>query len=376
MTIFICIFVKKEQMHKKIHFPNLNGLRFIAATIVIIHHIEQIRNIFGIHNYWNNSFVHEIGKLGVILFFSLSGFLITYLLLNERDVNGSINIKNFYLRRIFRIWPLYYLIVILAFFILPNFSIFYFPDKTISYTNFPIKEFIGYIVMLPNLVLSHFPVIPYASQAWSIGTEEQFYLIWPLIFMFFIRKEFVTMLILIFVYIFTKKILSEYTPSPTVFNINILSFWNTFNIDCMAIGGLFAYVQYYKIKFFTFLVNDYLFILTFFISIFLISIGKNFGLFNYEIYSILFSIIILNLACNNGISNILEYKPIEYLGSISYGLYMYHVIIIVPVIYFTKKYNIYNSFIIYVLVFGFTICISHLSYKYYEAPFLRLKNKL
>ena len=59
----------------KIYFPNLNGLRFIAALLVIIHHVEQLKGVFGLP-YFDNTFVLMIGKLGVILFFVLSGFLI------------------------------------------------------------------------------------------------------------------------------------------------------------------------------------------------------------------------------------------------------------------------------------------------------------
>ncbi|RMG83594.1 MAG: hypothetical protein D6707_00790 [Bacteroidetes bacterium] len=65
----------------KVYFPNLNGLRFIAAGMVIIHHIEQLKSIFGIENYWGVPFIRLVGKLGVVLFFVLSGFLITFLLL-------------------------------------------------------------------------------------------------------------------------------------------------------------------------------------------------------------------------------------------------------------------------------------------------------
>jgi len=147
-------------MNKKLHFPNLNSLRFFAAAVVIIHHIEFIRNLFNIPSRYMNPFFHEVGKLGVVLFFSLSGFLITYLLLNERNTTGRISLKKFYMRRVLRIWPLYFFIVILAFFILPNFSIFDFPGYTISYKSFPAKELVGYITMLPNLVLSNFSFIP------------------------------------------------------------------------------------------------------------------------------------------------------------------------------------------------------------------------
>lgn len=102
-------------MNQKFIFPNLNAIRFIAAFFVIIHHTEQFKELFHINNVFNIPFVYAVGKLGVILFFTLSGFLITYLLLRERENRKKINIKNFYMRRVLRIWPLYYLIVVLSF---------------------------------------------------------------------------------------------------------------------------------------------------------------------------------------------------------------------------------------------------------------------
>ena len=98
---------------KKVYFPNINGLRFIAALLVIIHHTEQIKDILGLSNYWSTPIIRSIGGLGVLLFFVLSGFLITFLLLDEESTTGTISIKKFYIRRILRIWPLYYLILIL-----------------------------------------------------------------------------------------------------------------------------------------------------------------------------------------------------------------------------------------------------------------------
>ncbi|GHT66178.1 hypothetical protein AGMMS50239_27220 [Bacteroidia bacterium] len=88
----------------KIYFPNLNGLRFIAALMVIVCHLEQFLFIFGYANHWSS--VSILGTLGVQLFFVLSGFLITYLLLSEENKTKTISIKDFYIRRILRIWPL------------------------------------------------------------------------------------------------------------------------------------------------------------------------------------------------------------------------------------------------------------------------------
>ena len=79
-------------MSKFLHFPNLNALRAIAAFLVLIHHIEQFKNVFNLDNYWNIPFIQVIGKLGVVLFFVLSGFLITYLLMNEEKNTNKINI--------------------------------------------------------------------------------------------------------------------------------------------------------------------------------------------------------------------------------------------------------------------------------------------
>ena len=88
------------------YFKNLNGLRFIAAFLVIIHHIEQFKNLWNIPNFYYKSSIKSLGDVGVTVFFVLSGFLITYILLKEKQKTGTINIISFYIKRILRIWPL------------------------------------------------------------------------------------------------------------------------------------------------------------------------------------------------------------------------------------------------------------------------------
>ncbi|MBU1820427.1 MAG: acyltransferase, partial [Bacteroidetes bacterium] len=91
----------------KRYFPNLNAIRSIAAFMVLFHHIEQAKNALGIANIYHLSIVKHAGRLGVGLFFVLSGFLITFLLLQEKTNHGSISTRKFYMRRVFRIWPIY-----------------------------------------------------------------------------------------------------------------------------------------------------------------------------------------------------------------------------------------------------------------------------
>ena len=115
--------IKQNENKKGIFFKGLNELRAIAALAVVFHHIESYKSEDSlasvIHIPQLSYFVSNLGNHGVHLFFVLSGFLITYLLFVEQERFGKINVKDFYIRRVLRIWPLYYLIVFLSFFIVP-----------------------------------------------------------------------------------------------------------------------------------------------------------------------------------------------------------------------------------------------------------------
>ena len=172
----------------KLYFKNLNAFRFIAATLVILSHIELFKRRVGLQNVWDTPFFFEAGSAGVDFFFVLSGFLITTLLLKEQKETSTINIGKFYLRRIFRIWPLYYLVLMLCYFVLPYISAFYITGYSEGiYENFWSK-FTYSAFFMPNAALAFFRDIPYAGPLWSIGVEEQFYLFWPILVAFFPKK--------------------------------------------------------------------------------------------------------------------------------------------------------------------------------------------
>ena len=132
------------------------------------------------------------------MFFVLSGFLITFLLIKEKEYFEKINFKNFYIRRILRIWPLYYFIVILSLFILPKFSIFHINGSFFEFENNmeAIKIMLLFIFILPNVLYLIKP-IAFSAQTWSIGVEEQFYLIWPFIVNRFKKYKFLFISVII-----------------------------------------------------------------------------------------------------------------------------------------------------------------------------------
>jgi peptidoglycan/LPS O-acetylase OafA/YrhL len=363
--------VKKQ----KIHFPNLNGLRFIAAFLVIIHHVEQFKSISKIENYWGAiPFIGIIGKLGVILFFVLSGFLITYLLLAEENSFKKISIKKFYMRRILRIWPLYFLIIILAFVVLPNIDLFTLPgySKDVIYSNLAWK-LILYAIFFPNLVLSLLGIVPYASHTWSIGTEEQFYLVWPVILKYIKKHRILLMVGIIISYLAIKFFLltsfGNYIPYSNV----IRAFWNSFPIDCMAIGGLYSILLFQKSKYLKYIIrNDLFYFSICLVTLFMIK-GVYIPYIHYEFYSVFFGLIIINFAVNKKIKISLENTILNYLGNISYGLYMCHPIGIVLALYISLSFNIHTNWLIYPLSLILTITMAGLSYKYFESFFLKFK---
>lgn len=361
-----------------VYFPNLNGIRFIAAFTVIIHHIEQFKYVFELSQIWEESLlIRSLGKLGVILFFTLSGFLITYLLLFEEKNFGKVNIKQFYIRRLLRIWPLYFLIFFLAFFVFSNIGFFNFPGANLKNTS-NVTIFVFFTFFLSNFFLAKYGVLPFASQEWSVATEEQFYLIWPWILRFS-KNKLLSLIIVVFFVFIVNVFLSSHYSNALSFKATLKHFWDMFNIDCMAIGGIFAYLLFKGSNLLKFVMNKLVFYLSIIFLILLFVFYNHipviYSYITYIICSFIFAVIIINFASNKNLGLSLEHKWFNYLGKISYGLYMYHSVAIFVTIKLLLALNIPNSTLIFLISFALSVFIAHISYYYFENLFLKLKYK-
>ena len=138
--------------------------------------------------------------MGVSFFFVLSGFLITYLLLEEKNQKGLISIKHFlYKKNTKDLAIIFFNSFILGFFILPSFSYVPFYSEKFSLNFY--GNLIFYMLILPNFALSFYHSVPLIGQTWSIGVEEQFYLVWPILFR--LKKiRFNFLIVLFFIWIF------------------------------------------------------------------------------------------------------------------------------------------------------------------------------
>lgn len=344
--------------------------------LVVMHHMEQIKSLFGMTNIWTtNGVIHEIGKLGVYLFFVLSGFLITYLLFEEKSIKKKINYRDFLIRRVLRIWPLYFLVLIFGLFILPKLITNEYIDTSII-TNNILELLVLYSTFLANVVVPLYGAIPYISHLWSIGAEEQFYLFWPLLVMFSGKRVYVVILLILLTYLFADIYLLVEPSNTTLLEMPLKPIKYILNYTGMIVGAGFAYIAYYQKAILNkYILNGYFFFLTSAVLLSLILLNVKLPISHFGLYSILFGIVIANLALNPKIKNILEFNVLKYLGKVSYGIYMYHPICIMLIAYGFQKFGIEKPVLFYFLCVISTIGISTFSYEFFEKPFLKIKRR-
>jgi len=347
----------------RIYFKGLNGIRAIAALTVVVIHTGQYLYLFDLPP--SPRYQWHWQSYAVTLFFVLSGFLITYLLLEEKKRTATVSLKGFYLRRILRIWPLYYLIVIgvvVAAEFLP----------ALAFPSISPKQLALYAFLLANVASVTGTVATPLTPLWSIGVEEQFYAIWPVI----IKKSGNALRALLGVILLYLAVRAVCTLAGSQ-ALNALVAET--RIDCMAIGGVGALLLREKSKLLSYLYSYPAQLLCWGIF-FYSSLWKPFHIMSsidHELYSVIFAIIILNVGTNPRTLVNLENPLFDFLGKISYGLYVYHM----PIIFLLRAL-LKSSFglapvawLVYVLVLGGTVVAAYLSYRFFELPFLRSKDR-
>ena len=344
--------------------PEIDGLRAIAVISVIIYHLNE--------NWLPGGF------LGVDIFFVISGFLITGIIITEIQQN-SFSFKQFYTRRIKRIYPAFITVMALVSFIAS--AIFIYNDfnklrKTIELaiallSNFYLGLTQGYF----DLSANENP----ALHIWSLAVEEQYYLIFPLILILAYKKFreikvlFIITLILFFILLSTSFIptsfYKEVLHQPNIYYLSNLRFPE------LLVGSLLAiYHCSNKIQLST-QVSNILAILSTLLLFSCLFIMNNDIAFIPGITLILpcifTALIIHNTSQNNIIKLCLSNKAIVFIGKISYSLYLYHWIFIALAYYITGEKQINNQPIVIVTVL--TIIFSVLSYYLIEQPIRKSK---
>lgn len=346
--------------------PNLDVLRFFSASIVMLFHIPQLSKNQSLPFYDGLPVFHR-GSEAVFMFFTLSGFLIIRLIYQEKE-RKSFSIKKFYIRRVLRIFPLYYLIVFfgLVFYnvLLPIFNI---PFEI----RYDIYDTVLLFLFSPNIFSKLYEPGGILEILWSIGIEEQFYLfIAPLLYFIRVKYLFKSILILLVLYFIAFHFSELYWLKKYQFYYYFLFAGGLISI--LEIKNKLNFLK--KTKWISFIIVFFT-VLFFFTDIFI----TRFYWLNSLIMMILFALFINTISHNNYDLKI-KNRFLNYFGKISYGIYMFHAIVMNIVVFAFMKIKLLQDlpesliiFLIYSLIFVLTIIISHISYKYFESYFLNLK---
>jgi len=357
------------------HFSGLSILRFLAASLVIFHHVEQYKHWAGMSSFWGENSVNQLGHLPVAFFFVLSGFLITYLLMKEDHQYNTINLKAFYMRRILRIWPLYFVVAIIAFFLLPLIvGSFFGAQKPDSST------FLSVFLFLPNLLRITFPNLVGANQLWSVGIEEQFYLIWPVLILLFRKRVILFLCGFIILKVLGHMILVGFNHVQLEgLNVERLQqvemLYRLFPVEQMAIGGLGAAFLFYNHTVFLKIIKHRLTMVGAIIGLMVMVLSDAHGIFTTYLEGIVFTVLIMQLTLGRFASKYLENNLFKKLGDMSYGIYMWHTIIIALTIALlpASVLSVFGNWGLHLFCFVMSIITANFSFKYLEVPVLKLK---
>jgi peptidoglycan/LPS O-acetylase OafA/YrhL len=367
------------------YFRGFNGLRFLAAFFVLLSHGYQSVVKLGWVERLPLAVVNR-GHDAVEFFFTLSGFLITYLLLNEREKSGTVSIRKFYLRRVLRIWPVYYLVlgVGLAFFIGVFPKLYGKP-----YFDFDLRYGVAaFVFFLPNLIATTHKV-GLLFPLWSIGVEEQFYLFWaPLAKYTRLGFGLLGSLVIVFGLFMVANELNLFGLSDTG-----QRFLATLKFYDMAVGALVAWLLFNKAEAWF----SRLGLMSIYAQLGVMSVLAGHYLVGLEWVSgqVWFMVAVPWLYAGLLLQQALPSKPLisfdgkllTWLGGISYGIYMYHMLVDYALrfvaVYISARVGKPTGMLglaaggTYVaLLTVSTIGVAYISYRYYEAWFLRLKHKV
>jgi peptidoglycan/LPS O-acetylase OafA/YrhL len=347
-------------------FSSLDGLRCLSIATVVWHH-SQVPAL--VYRLWPSS---RFGFLGVDLFFMISGFLIVTLALRERERRGRISLRGFYARRALRILPVYYgLLVAFAFLFLvvrPGT-----PNANAFVADLPIL-----LLYLSNWV----PVHGWFEITWSLAVEEQFYLVWPPIEKW-LRRWAVPILVVVIC-------------ASLMVQLGMLDAWieRTFAVGpdepCMMRDVTFAPICYGVLLAHllhrrrsharvSWLVGGRLMaplLLALLVAYCALLPDQIRGFPRIGVHVLL---LLLLASCvireDNGLSPLLRWRPVARIGVLSYGIYLYHQICLAIAHKGLAVVDAAHPVAVLVLACVLVWIVAELSYRHFEARFLRLKER-
>jgi len=344
------------------HRPQLDALRAIAVSAVLVHHFLPV-----------GRFIPEdfltLGLLAVRLFFVLSGYLITGILLRSRRLGFRAALKQFYLRRALRIFPIYYLTLLAATLI------------GVSHVRQAIHWHLLYLTNV--LVLIHPTLIGPTGHFWSLSVEEQFYFVWPFLILLTPYKYIFRLILIAVAAGLCWKTFIAFTLGSNLAGAILTPAC----LDSLGVGGLLAFIEsdetlkIHRDRFLRFALIAGWVIVSIQTAAYLTNHAlRYFWATSYLGVSLIFIWLVASAAqgFKGKLGDILEWRPILFVGKISYGLYLYHSFMPGLVRYFADSLRLRQpgTLLMFVCASSLTFLIAVASWYLIENPINRWKDKL
>jgi len=333
--------------------PSLDGFRAISIILVVVSHIRDMNEFKNIPIKYNRMFSY--GGVGVTVFFVISGFLITYLLLNEQSNNGNISLKRFYINRALRILPVFFLYI--------SFILIWRTFENFEISKYDILHVFTFTVRLDGAMNWYF------SHFWSLSIEEQFYIFWPVTLIFF-RKNVKTVLVVLIVYSCISRIIDHKYPGYRLITLSpFFKYSDSLFIGALGAIFLFEFPWLSQLKIFrSYLLQIPALVL---ICLFVYMSHGKFPYLTLPFANVIISACILYLMLsyitpsNNLVFKFLNSKVMVHIGILSYSMYIWQQFFFKGAITGIWRAFPYNFIMIYLAALA--------SYYLWERPFLKLK---
>lgn len=363
-----------SQLQQKYYYPQLNALRGIGIISVFLYH--SYKPEFGTGFLMEfASFCYENIYLSMDMFFALSAFIITHLAFIEIEKNGNFSFRNFMFRRILRIWPIYFIILAIAYLVVKKIAVHYNIPVTLPPPGW-------YVFFVSNFYLEGH--VFFLRQLWTISIEEQFYIIWGVCLLTMNKK--IWLIIVVFCII---SLIFNFCSAFGTNNVYYHSLTYLFDLMC---GAYFSYlihkkarlIQYISTPSFLKTISLYLFLPIFFLLYYFLNnmfTGTSNNILDV-IMRIVFiihqSVIFVDQMYNvNSFFSLSKRRFLIYVGKIAYGVYCFHGLILTAGFLIISKLSFHiPPFLSALIMFAVTLLTGTISYRFIEKPIINLKYRL
>jgi peptidoglycan/LPS O-acetylase OafA/YrhL len=346
-------------------FGSLDGLRAISIMAVVWVHATLASSYY---SRISTMPILGMGAFGVDIFFVISGFLITTLLLREKEKNGKISLREFYVRRTLRIWPLYY--AVLGFYAFAALAFYRHSPRGPEFFHY----LPGYLTFTYTWFVFRFASKPIFNFAWSLSVEEQFYTLWAPVLRF-LNDRWPPLIMLGLIAV---RVAAGYGLLPDILPVDSLILRMVTNIPVsICFGVLLGLALHSRLGFqrlYSALGHKWSAPASLLLMVVCLSAGAKWWLLqSATLFALIGACVIRE---NNGLARWLQFRPLAFIGTISYGIYMLNTLVVDSLRPIFDRLGVRHPILTFLPFLGGSILLAALSYRYLESPILALKTRL